>query len=113
MFRALFNRLWLAALSSALAVPAWAQDTVCPDGESCVAAFRWGAWGMIVMGLLFFVVWLLPETGPREDESGNAGLPLLGPLQARLAKETTGWRRWQWPVLGVFFLGLGIAALAG
>lgn len=113
MFRTLLNRLWLAALSLAFALPAWAQEAACPDGELCVEAFRWGAWGLIALGLLSFTVGLLPESRPSKDAAGNVGLPLIGVLQARLQKEMTGWRRWQWPAMGVFFLGLGISTLAG
>lgn len=105
--------LGLAALFVSLAVPAWAQEAACPGGEACIDSFRWGAWGLIALGLLFLGMWLLPEPGRHEDEAGNAGLPLIRLLQARIEKEVSGWRRWQWPVLGVFFLGLGIATLAG
>ncbi len=101
------------AVGAITAAPAWAQEAACPEGERCGEAFQWGAWGLIALGLLFFAVWLLPAPGSREDEAGNAGLPLMRLLQARIRKETTGWRRWQWPLLGLFFLGLGIATLAG
>lgn len=103
---------WLVAVAVIAALPAWAQET-CAGGEPCGEAVRWGAWGLIILGLMFFAVWMMPPPRRREDEVGNAGLPLIRLLQARIQKEMTGWRRWQWPVLGLFFLGLGIATLAG
>ena len=112
MPRILVTAGWLAALLPGVAVPAWAQET-CADGAPCAAATQWGAWGLIAIGLAFIAVWLMPAPGRREDEVGNAGLPLMRLLQARIQKELTGWRRWQWPVLGTFFIGLGVATLAG
>lgn len=103
---------WLVAIITGATMPAWAQET-CANGAACVDAFRGGAWGLVVIGLLFFAVGVLPATAPSKDEAGNTSLPLIGLLQARIAKETTGWRRWQWPVLGVFCVGLGLAHLAG
>jgi hypothetical protein len=109
----MFVRLYLAALWAAFALPAWAQDAACPGGEPCNEELRWGAWGMIGLGLLFFAVWFIPNQPPREDESGNTSLPLIGRLQVRIQQELTGWRRWQWPLLGIFFIGIGIASLSG
>jgi hypothetical protein len=37
----------------------------------------------------------------------------MGFLQALIRRETTGWRRWQWPVMGLFFIGLGLTFLWG
>lgn len=113
MFSAPVTGLCLAVLSWLVAAPAWAQDAVCPNGESCVESYRWGAWGLIALGLLFFAIFFIPAA--RRDEGGTSGvgLSLISFLQVRIEKETTGWRRWQWPVLGVFFVGLGISFLTG
>jgi len=72
---------------------------------------RWGAWGLIVMGVLFCALALVPPR-PQELER-EGGFALLRMLQARIEKELTGWRRLQWPVLGLFFIALGVATLAG
>jgi hypothetical protein len=106
------------SLAVALSAPVWGQGEAtpadCAAAEICVDGVRWGAWGMIGLGLLFLAVGVIPPPRRREDEVGNAGgLSLLRVLQARIEKETTGWRRWQWPVLGLFFIGLGAATLFG
>lgn len=109
--------IWLASLPGL--GPVWAQGgsagEACPPGEVCEAAGRAGAWGLIALGLMFFVVGLMPARLKSDDEEqpGFTRLPILRLLQARLEKERTGWRRFQWPVLGVFFTGLGIVMLAG
>ena len=72
-------------------------------------AFWWGAWGLIAMGVLFFLITVMPYRAPED----GGGLPLLRGLQARMETETTGWRRWQWPLIGLFFVGLGSAMLLG
>lgn len=113
MFRALFARVLLTALSASLAVPAWAQEAACPDGEPCDEALRLGAWGLIAIGLLFLTLWFRPKPRPSENEAGQVGLPGMGFLQVLIRRETTGWRRWQWPVMGIFFIGLGLAFLWG
>lgn len=105
-------------LAVALTAPAWGQGGVtaadCADAAGCVDGASWGAWGLIGLGLLFLAVGVMPPPRRREDEAGNAGSrSLLSVLQARIEKETTGWRRWQWPVLGLFFAGLGAATLFG
>jgi len=106
--------LSLASLAVALPGSAWGQGTDCAAAADCAGGARWGAWGMIGLGLLFLAVGVMPPPRRREDEVGNAGgLSLLRLLQARMEKETTGWRRWQWPVLGLFFIGLGAATLSG
>ena len=115
--------LAIAALASfliglILAPGAWAQnqppEPLCAPGQDCTEAARWGAWGLIFLGIMCFVVWLEP---PRRSSEGEASalhrIPMLGVLQRRLDKERTGWRRFQWPVLGAFFIALGAATLAG
>lgn len=113
MFRLFFARVFLAALSPALAVPVWAQEAACPEGEPCGEALRLGAWGLIAIGLLFLTLWFRPKPKPGQDEAGKLGLPGMGFLQVLIRRETTGWRRWQWPVMGLFFIGLGLAFLSG
>jgi len=113
VFRAFIVRWWPAAVTLLLAVPAWAQEAACPDGEACGDARRLGAWGLIVIGVLFFSVWFIPGQQSADGKTENQGLPLIGILQERIRKETTGWRRWQWPLLGIFFMGIGIASLSG
>jgi hypothetical protein len=110
-----FAVLSFAGLAMAFAAPAWGQgEDDCAVAADCVGGAGWGAWGMIGLGLLFLAVGALPPPRRREDEVGNTGgLSLLRLLQARMEKETTGWRRWQWPVLGLFFIGLGAATLVG
>ena len=40
-------------------------------------------------------------------------LPIMGALQRRIDKELSGWRRFQWPVIGLSFMALGCAFLFG
>ena len=82
----------------------------CPPGEVCGQAAVLGSWGLIAVGLLFSLVALLPASGQEASREGK-GWSLLGTLQARIEKETTGWRRLQWPLLGLVFVGLGVATL--
>ena len=113
MLRPVFARVFLAVLSSAFAVPARAQEAACPDGEPCDASMRLGAWGLIALGLLFLTLWFRPKPRPSEDEAGKIGFPGMGFLQVLIRRETTGWRRWQWLVMGLFFIGLGLVFLWG
>ena len=116
MARHLFLLTILAAAFSASLPEAFAQTVpgagVCESAEDCPEAARWGAWAMVVVGCLFFLVWLLP---PRLQDEGSAqgGFTMMERLQKRIDREMTGWRRFQWPVLGVFFVGLGAAFLLG
>ena len=102
--------LWLSALTTR----AWAQEEpgndACPPGEVCGQVAFVGSWGLIVLGLLFFLVALLPYRGTGEAGEGHS-FSLLTRLQMRIEKETTGWRRLQWPALGIFFITLGVATL--
>jgi hypothetical protein len=96
---------------------AWAQsDAVsdaCAPPADCAPATEWGAWGMIAIGLVFFLVWLMPPRQDSEEESAAGSITMMARMQKRIDREMTGWRRFQWPVLGLFFIGLGIAYLAG
>jgi hypothetical protein len=108
----------LAGLSLGLAVgpEAWAQATAelpC-EAADCPEATRRGAWGLIVLGALFFALWFMP---PRANSEKGVGfmdsLPMMGALQRRIDKELTGWRRFQWPLIGLSFMALGVAFLFG
>lgn len=107
------------ALAGGEAADAWAQAEApaaeCAFGEDCDAASRWGAWGLIAAGALFFAMWFLPARVPGDEQAhgGRTRMTMVRALHRRIEKEMTGWRRLQWPVLGLFFLGLGIATLVG
>lgn len=87
----------------------------CTPGEACADVTRWGAWGLIMLGLLFFAVGLMPARlqSLEEEQTGWNRASLVRMLQKRMETEQSGWRRLQWPVLGVFFTGLGLATLLG
>ncbi len=117
-FLALFVLL-IVALAAAPA-EAWAQaaaELSCDrvsDAANCPEAARSGGWGMIILGAIFFAVWFMPPRRTSEQGSGFMdSLPMLGTLQRRIDKELTGWRRFQWPVIGLFFMALGFAFLFG
>lgn len=103
------------ALAGAAGPEAWAQgEPVCAPGEDCAVPEGYGAWAMIAFGLMFFAVWLMSMNRKSEEEgSVLGGIPMLQSLQRRIDRELTGWRRHQWPVLGLFFVGLGLAYLFG
>ncbi len=112
------NLFWgILPLILALVSPARAQDetaqSLCPPGQDCAEVAHWGAWGLIVLGLSFFIVWLEPPRREAGEESALHRIPMMQSFQRRLEKERTGWRRFQWPVLGAFFIGLGAATLFG
>ena len=95
---------------------AWAQASAelpC-EGVDCPEVARGGAWGLIVLGVIFFAIWFMP---PRANSEKGVGfmdsLPIMGALQRRIDKELTGWRRFQWPLIGLFFMSLGVAFLFG
>ena len=110
----------LIALLAGASPEAWAQATVelpCPqasEGTDCAEVTRWGAWGLIFLGLIFFAVWFVPpRRRPEEGGSKIDSLPMMAALQRRIDKELSGWRRFQWPLMGVFFITLGLAAMFG
>jgi len=110
MFRRLAIVFWLSLFAEPASGHEGHEHEICPPGEVCDQAANLGAWGMIGLGLLFWLIAVIPSQGP--DEAGaRRGLPLLSGLQARIDKETTGWRRLQWPVLGFLFVALGVATL--
>ena len=106
----------LYALLAGASPEAWAQaaaELPC-EGEDCAEAARVGGWGLIFLGALFFSLWFMPPRANSEKGRGFMdSLPMMGTLQRRLDKELSGWRRFQWPVLGVFFIAVGVATLAG
>lgn len=87
------------------------EPASCPLGETCDQTAAFGAWGLIVLGVLTLLVTLIPARTKEEKEGG--GFTMLSGLQARIDKETTGWRRFQWPLLGMVSIGLGSANLLG
>ena len=109
----------LVALSASLPV-AWAQAVAAlpcaqdPSLADCPEVAGRGAWGLIVLGVVFFAIWFMP---PRRGAEKGVGfmdsLPIMGALQRRIDKELTGWRRFQWPLIGLFFMSLGVAFLFG
>ncbi|MFQ5775742.1 MAG: hypothetical protein ACE5GS_14570 [Kiloniellaceae bacterium] len=87
----------------------------CPPGEVCGTA-RLGGWAMIAVGLVFFAVWLMParpESAEGEQSGWTTRVPMLQVLQKRMDKELSGWRRLQWPIVGLFFTALGVATIMG
>ena len=109
----------LIVLLAAAAPEAWAQaaELRCAqdsDLADCAEATRQGGWGLIFLGAMFFAIWFMP---PRRASEKGVGfmdsLPIMGSLQRRIDKELTGWRRFQWPVIGLSFMALGAAFLFG
>jgi len=125
MPRPLFLFAMLVVLLAAASPEAWAQaaaELPCAQdsggedsgGEDCVEVARRGGWGLIFLGAIFFAVWFMP---PRANSEKGVGfmdsLPIMGTLQRRIDKELTGWRRFQWPLIGLSFMLLGFAFLFG
>ena len=83
-------------------------------GEDGVGAARVGGGSLVVLGAVFVAVWFMP---PRANAERGVGcmdsLPVMGALQRRIDKELTGWRRFQWPLIGLSFMLLGFAFLFG
>ena len=116
MLRPLFLFAMLTLLLFAAPPEAWAQGaaTLPCEGADCAEGRRLGGWGLIFLGVLFFSIWFMP---PRRRPEGGGGfmdsLPMMGALQRRIDKELTGWRRFQWPLIGLSFMLLGAAFLFG
>ena len=120
MPRLLFLLVLLLAALAAAPPEAWAQAVAelpcAPDsgGADCPEVVRRGAWGLIFLGVLFFAVWFMP---PRANSEKGVGfmdsLPIMGALQRRIDMELSGWRRFQWPLIGLFCMSLGFAFLFG
>ena len=110
----------LIVVLAATASEAWSQaaaELSCDQASGaadCPEAARGGAWGLIALGVIFFAVWFMP---PRANSEKGVGfmdsLPIMGALQRRIDKELTGWRRVQWPLIGLSFMSLGFAFLFG
>ncbi len=120
MPRSLLLSAILVTLLAAASPEAWAQAvaelpcTQASGDADCPEATRRGAWGLIFLGAIFFAIWFMP---PRADSEKGVGfmdsLPIMGALQRRIDKELTGWRRFQWPLIGLSFMSLGLAFLFG
>ncbi len=115
----IFFVLLLVVLAAAPPV-AWAQDAAerpcaqASGGVDCPEVTRRGAWGLIFLGAIFFAVWFMPPRANSEKGRGFMdSLPIMGTLQRRIDKELSGWRRVQWPLIGLFFISLGFAFLFG
>ena len=102
----------ITAVLAGVEVRAQEGDAACTLAGGCEQAYTWGAWGMIALGLMFFAIGFLPAPANDEaEEPGRTRIPMLRMLQKRIEKEQTGWRRLQWPVLGAFFVGVGLVYL--
>ncbi len=120
MPRILASFVLLIVVLAATAPEAWSQaaaELSCDQASGavdCPETAGSGAWGLIILGAIFFAVWFMPPRRTSEQGSGFMdSLPMLGTLQRRIDKELTGWRRFQWPVIGLFFMALGLAFLFG
>ncbi len=106
--------LILLVLLAAAPPEAWAQAEPLCEGADCPEIARRGGWGLIFLGALFFSLWFMPPRAKSEKGRGFMdSLPMMGSLQRRLDKELSGWRRFQWPVIGLSFMSLGTAFLFG
>ena len=116
MPRVLIFFVLLLVVLTAAPPEAWAQASAelpC-EGADCPEVARRGAWGLIFLGALFFALWFMPPRANLEKGSGFMdSLPMMGALQRRIDKELSGWRRFQWPLIGLFFMSLGFAFLFG
>lgn len=104
----------LLCAAPALAQPHGAEAAQDPD------AGRFGAWGLIALGAAVFVVFFgagrsrgTKESDEKRDDKPGTGanIPMLGRLQQRIEQETSGWRRYQWPVIGLIFVAIGVLML--
>ncbi|MHA1151263.1 MAG: hypothetical protein ACTSQ7_01120 [Alphaproteobacteria bacterium] len=106
----------LIAMLAATPPEVWAQaagELPCEGGDCPEMAGR-GAWGLIVLGAMFFAIWFIPPRAKSEKGAGFMdSMPIMGALQRRMDKELSGWRRFQWPLIGLSFMALGFAFLFG
>lgn len=105
--------LFFIVLLLAAAPPdVWAQtagELPC-EGVDCPEVAGRGGWGLIFLGALFFSLWFMPPRAKSEKGGGFMdSLPMMGALQRRLDQELSGWRRFQWPLIGLAFMALGAA----
>ena len=116
MPRPLFFLALLLVVLAAAPPEVWAQaagELPC-KGADCPEMAGRGAWGLIVLGALFFAIWFMPPRAKSEKGVGFMdSLPIMGALQRRIDKELSGWRRFQWPLIGLCFMLLGLAFLLG
>ncbi len=115
----IFFALLLVVLAAA-PPEVWAQAAgELPCGQDsgdadCPEVTGRGGWGLIFLGALFFSLWFMPPRAHSEKGPGFMDpLPMMGALQRRLDQELSGWRRFQWPVIGLSFMALGVAFLFG
>ena len=120
MPRSLICFILLLVVLAAAPPEAWAQASAelpcapASGGVDCPEAVRRGAWGLIFLGAIFFAVWFMPpRSNSKEGRGFMDSLPIMGALQRRIDKELSGWRRFQWPLIGLFFMSLGLAFLFG
>ena len=116
MPRLLFFFVLLLVALAAAPPEVWAQasgELPC-EGADCPEVAGRGGWGLIFLGALFFSLWFMPPRANSEKGRGFMdSLPMMGTLQRRLDKELSGWRRFQWPLIGLSFMALGFAFLFG
>ena len=116
MPRLLFFFVLLLVALAAAPPEVWAQasgELPC-EGADCPEVAARGGWGLIFLGALFFSLWFMPPRATSEKGRGFMdSLPMMGTLQRRLDKELSGWRRFQWPLIGLSFMALGFASLFG
>ncbi len=115
----LFFVLLLVALAAA-PPEVWAQaagELPCAQDSGdadCPEMAGRGAWGLIFLGVMFFAIWFIPPRAKSEKGAGFMdNLAIMGALQRRMDKELSGWRRFQWPLIGLAFMALGVAFLFG
>ncbi len=118
MPRLLISIVLLITALAAAPPEVWAQaEPLCTQdsgGVDCPETAERGGWGLILLGALFFSLWFMPPRAKSEKGVGLMdSLPVMGALQRRLDKELSGWRRFQWPLIGLSFMALGTAFLFG
>ncbi len=114
MPRLLFSLVLLIAALAAAPPEVWAQAEPLCEGVDCPEEVSRGGWGLIFLGALFFSLWFMPPRAQSEKGRGIMdSLPVMGALQRRMDKELSGWRRFQWPLIGLSFMALGFAFMFG